>query len=118
MTQEHDAASTQKPTMPAYDRHIFVCVGDKCSPAEGHAVYEHLKQALKEGASDPALRRVKRSKSTCLGVCQGGPVSVVYPDGVWYCRMTKEKMDRVVQDHLKQGRPVKDFAFYPPSIAV
>ena len=105
--------SALKPTMPAYDRHIFVCVGDKCSPAEGHEVYEHLKAKLKQSSGDKTLQRVKRSKSTCLGVCQGGPISVVYPEGIWYCRMTQEKMDRVINDHLKQGVPVKDWVFYP-----
>ena len=105
-------SDASKPVMPAYDRHIFVCVGDKCSPSEGHEVYDHLKQKLKQ-TTDPALRRVKRSKTTCLGVCQGGPISVVYPEGIWYCRMTKEKMDRVINDHLKQGMPVQDWVFYP-----
>ena len=103
-----------KPVMAPYDRHIFVCVGEKCHPTDGHAVYEHLKQTLKN-STDPQLRKVKRSQSKCLGVCQGGPISVVYPEGVWYCRMTQEKMDRVVHDHLKQGKMIQEWVFYPPT---
>lgn len=104
-----------KPAMPAYDRHIFVCLGEKCHKNDdGRDVYDHLKRKLKENAADPALRRVKRSQSKCLGVCQGGPISVVYPEGVWYCGMTKQKMDRVIDDHLKHGMPVQDWVFYPP----
>lgn len=109
---EKEAAN---PILPAYDRHIFVCVGEKCHPTDGHAIYEHLKQSLKENASDSDLRRVKRSQSKCLGVCQGGPVCVVYPEGVWYCKMTKEKMDRVIRDHLRQGKTIQEWAFYPPA---
>lgn len=104
-----------KPTMPSYDRHIFVCVGEKCHATDGHQVYEHLKQKLKENSTDPALRRVKRSQSKCLGVCQGGPISVVYPEGIWYCGMNTKKMDRVIHDHLKQGMPVQEWVFYPPA---
>ncbi len=108
------SAADLKPLLPSYDRHIFVCVGEKChTDSSGASVYEHLKQKLKQSRNDPALKRVMRSKTTCLGVCQSGPVCVVYPEGVWYCDMTQEKMDRVVNDHLKQGVPVKDWVFYP-----
>lgn len=98
--------------MPPYDRHIFVCVGDKCHSTDGPALYDHLKMCLKKEAADPVLRRVKRSQSKCLGMCQGGPISVVYPEGVWYCHMTPDKMDRVVSEHLRQGKPVADWVFH------
>lgn len=112
MTDSQSALS-KKPSMPDYDRHIFVCVGDKCHATDGNEVYEHLKQRLKSQSSDSALCRVKRSQSKCLGVCQGGPVSVVYPEGIWYYDMTKQKMDSVIEEHLKKGQPVQDWVFYP-----
>jgi len=109
-----DSVSGSKPLMAPYRRHIFVCVGEKChTDSSGVAVYEHLKQKLKENRTDPDLQLVMRSKSTCLGVCQKGPICVVYPEGVWYCGMTNTKMDRIVNDHLKQGKPVQDWVFYP-----
>lgn len=95
--------------MPPYDRHIFVCVGEKCHPSQGLPIYEHLKEKLRTNGSDPRLQRVKRSQSKCLGICQGGPIAVVYPEGVWYCQMTLEKMDRVIQQHLKEGKPVQEW---------
>lgn len=100
-----------KPVLPRYDRHIFVCVGEKCHPTEGARIYEHLKETLRKKANDPVLCRVKRSQSKCLGVCQGGPIGVVYPEGVWYCALTPEKMDQVVEDHLKNGKPVEKWVF-------
>ncbi len=109
------SSESLKPVMPAYDRHIFVCVGDKCHPSQGLPVYEYLKGELKQNAADPRLKRVKRSQSKCLGVCQGGPIAVVYPDGVWYCAMNSEKMAQVIQKHLKEGQPVKEWVFYPDS---
>ncbi len=105
----------KKPVMPPYNRHIFVCVGEKCHTTDdGQIVYKHLKHRLKQEANDPVLKRVKRSQSKCLGVCQGGPISVVYPEGVWYCQMTPQKMDRVIDEHLKQGKPVQEWVFHPP----
>jgi (2Fe-2S) ferredoxin len=56
--------------------------------------------------------RVKRGETPCLGVCSGGPIVVVYPDGVWYSHVTPELLERIVVEHLKQGRIVEDAVFY------
>lgn len=100
-----------KPPLPAYDRHIFICVGEKCHATDGLEVYEHLKRKLKENASDPAVKRIKRSQSKCLEICQKGPIGVVYPEGVWYCGLNKEKIDIIFEQHLKQGKPVGEWTF-------
>ncbi len=106
--------SVSKPVLPEYDRHIFVCVGDKCHADQGLVVYDHLKSELKRRSKDhPVLKRVMRSQSKCLGVCQKGPISVVYPEGVWYCQLSVEKMDQVIESHLQCGVPVQEWTFKP-----
>lgn len=107
--------TSAKPQMTPFKRHIFVCVGEKCAAAGvGHEVYDYLKERLRQGSADPDLKLVKRSQSECLRTCQGGPISVVYPEGVWYCHLTKEKVDRILEEHLKKGNPVKEWVFFPP----
>ena len=43
---------------------------------------------------------------------QGGPIVAVQPDGVWYYNVTDENMDRIVEEHLKNGRVVEDLVFH------
>jgi (2Fe-2S) ferredoxin len=56
--------------------------------------------------------RVKRSEAPCLGVCGGGPIVAVYPEGVWYAAVTPELLERIVVEHLKRGRIVSEAVFH------
>ncbi len=113
MAEEKKADSFK---LAPYQRHIFVCVGDQCAPAgQGAEVYEYLKERLRVLGLQEGPSRICRSKTTCLGVCRRGPTSVVYPDGIWYSELSIPKMETIIQEHLKGGRPVEKFFFQEES---
>lgn len=56
--------------------------------------------------------RVKRGECPCLGVCAGGPIVAVYPEGVWYGGVDLPLLERIVVEHLKGGRVVEDAVFH------
>jgi (2Fe-2S) ferredoxin len=102
-----------KPTMLDYNHHVLVCVGKKCTEhGEGHALYDELKVKLRNAGLDSGALRVIRSATRCLGTCKSGPLVCVQPDGIWYYNIDSEKLDRIIEDHLIGGHPVKEWIYF------
>ena len=99
--------------MDPYARHVLVCTGGFCtSDRRGRALYSLLAGLLQRENLLFGPERVKRGETPCLGVCAGGPIVVVYPEGVWYAGVTPELLERIVVEHLKDGRVVEEAVFH------
>jgi (2Fe-2S) ferredoxin len=102
-------AAAAKLGVGSYRRHVFLCTGPSCcTPEAGLAAWEALKKELKQ--RDPG-QACQRSKVGCVRICCHGPTAVVYPEGTWYHGLTADRVARLVQEHLVEGRPVAEWVF-------
>lgn len=98
--------------MAKFEKHIFVCTNQRpaghprgcCDPAGNAELQKLFKDKLKlRGLKG----EVRANKAGCLDQCEHGPNLVVYPEGVWYGRVTAADVDEIIESHIVGGKPVE-----------
>ena len=90
--------------MPIYRSHILICGGTGCTSSGAAEVTEAFKKTITEkGLADEVLV----VPTGCHGMCEMGPIVVVYPEGTFYCRVQKTDVPELVEEHIYKGRPVQ-----------
>ena len=94
-----------------YARHVLVCSRSGCCKDrdEAKATRKTLNKAVKNLKADGI--NVYVTEVECLKLCQNGPLMVVYPEGVWYGRVTPQACEKIVETHLRGGEIAEDWAF-------
>ena len=77
-----------------------------CVTEETRDLFQHLAQRLMEKG---VIGTVQPVRTGCLNCCQYGPVMLVEPGHYMYAHLTKEKIDRIIDEHIMEGKPVEEF---------
>jgi len=98
--------------VPKPKRHIFVCrnfreAGTGKHSCEAGGAAEIFETFKKLRAEHGIAEETKLTKVKCFGKCKHGPNVVIYPDNVWYCKLTADDARRIVEEHLLKDQPVE-----------
>jgi (2Fe-2S) ferredoxin len=95
--------------------HIFVCTssrpnGQQKGFCHSKAGVEVMSRFMEEIEERDIGGEVFLSNTGCFGICEKGPVVVVYPDNVWYGSVTSDDVTEILDQHIEGGTPVARLA--------
>ena len=93
--------------------HVLICSGTGCTSSGSAAVREALAAELEKRE---LTEEIKLVHTGCFGLCALGPIMIVYPEGVFYSRVTAEDIPEIVEEHLLKGRPVQRLIYNDPAV--
>lgn len=97
---------------PAF--YLFMCQVERpegfpkgsCIKPQTRDIFNYLTEKLmREGV----MSTVTPVQNGCLGRCQLGPVMLVEPGHTMYVGLNKEKIDRIIAEHIVGGNVVQEY---------
>ncbi len=94
--------------------HIFVCTSCRIDGTQqGFCATKNARGligAFMEEIEDRELSgEVMLTNTGCFGICDKGPVAVVYPEGIWYGGLDAEAVEQIMEKHIEGGSPVAEY---------
>ena len=87
-----------------YRSHVLVCNGTGCVSSKSPDLMAKMEELL---VANGIENEVKIIKTGCFGLCEKGPILVIYPEGATYCNVSVDDIEEIVNEHLVKGRIVK-----------
>ena len=93
--------------------HMFICTSCRLNGqirgfCAGKGAIDLLQLMAEEVDENDLSSDVMLTHTGCFGICDKGPIMVVYPEGVWYGDLSEDDIPEIVEKHLAGGEPVKE----------
>ncbi len=94
---------------------VLICGGTGCTSSGSKKIQEAFAKSLEEFK---LTEEIKLVQTGCFGLCELGPVVIVYPDGTFYSQVKPEDVPEIVEEHLLKGRVVQRLVYDETSVPI
>lgn len=95
--------------MNFYRSQVLICGGTGChSSGSGKLVKSFQKEFKKHNIQE----EIELITTGCFGLCELGPIVIIYPEGAFYSRVEEEDIPELVEEHLIKGRILKRLIYH------
>jgi NADP-reducing hydrogenase subunit HndC len=95
--------------MEFYRAHVLVCGGTGCTSSGSGDIIATFNRELEK---HKIQNEIKVVRTGCFGLCEVGPIVIVYPEGAFYSRVKVEDVPEIVLEHLVKGRIVTRLLYH------
>ena len=90
--------------MDLFRSQVLICGGTGCTSSGSAELIRLFEEKIKDAGLE---KEVKVVRTGCFGLCEMGPVVIVYPEGAFYSHIKAENVEEIVNEHLLKGRIVR-----------
>lgn len=90
---------------------ISVCAGTGCLACGCQAVVDTLREGLEK---ENLLDQVELKTTGCPGPCEWGPLMTIYPDKIFYVKVTPADVPLIIDHTIKGGQIVPKLTYKDP----
>ncbi|GAB6039203.1 NADH-quinone oxidoreductase subunit NuoF [Fundidesulfovibrio butyratiphilus] len=98
----------QKPGEPMIGEgkhaNVLVCGGTGCSSGDSAQIIAALNEQVPKLGENSGVEVIPTG---CHGLCELGPIVVIYPGGTFYCKVKASDVPDIIEQHLVGGTPVE-----------
>ena len=87
---------------------VLICGGTGCTSSGSQQIQDAFEVEIQKNNLEDEIKLVRTG---CFGLCELGPVVIVYPDGTFYSRVTVDDVEEIVSEHLLKGRRVERLVY-------
>ena len=78
-------------------RQVLVCTGTGCTSSGSRKIIDLFREEIKKAGLEDKITVVRTG---CFGLCETGPVIIVYPEGAFYSHIKLDDVARIVKEHF------------------
>ena len=91
---------------------VLVCLGTGCESSKSDVIFDKFEEQIKKRKLG---EKVGIKRIGCHGLCEQGPVVAIEPEGLFYCQVQQDDIEKIVDSHFVNGVPVEELYFESPT---
>jgi len=98
--------------LSTYRTRVLTCRGTGCAAGGSGSIFDALQREVSRRHLED---EVKVGITGCHGLCEMGPLVVIYPDDILYTHVTSDDVEEIVDETLVNGRPLERLLYKDPT---
>ena len=91
-----------------YEKQVLVCGDTGCRSSHSEVIEKEIREAIKKAGKEKSIDVVRVG---CFGLCEAGPIAIVYPGGKFYAYLKEGDGTRIAEEDLIGGNTIEELIY-------
>lgn len=91
-----------------YEKQVLVCGDTGCRSSHSEVIEKEIRETIKKAGKEKSIDVVRVG---CFGLCEAGPIAIVYPGGKFYAYLKEGDGTRIAEEDLIGGNTIEELIY-------